>query len=149
MVCCCSCATSSSDTAVKILETTTLLAAGQGLVDMIAAFDKAGCNMSRAEMQACWDALHQHLALTAHMEEIHTPKRHLLMHMLRMMPWAGNPRFYACWRDEALNRMLKASCRTVPQATFDITVLTNMANLLEHENKKKRKRQQGGNVAEG
>ena len=114
-----------------------LAQASRALERFVAIQNEAGTVMTMSETQACWDALGAHYALTASLDDFDTPKRHLVLHMLRMIPTAGNPRRYACWLDESLNRLLKASCRTISQATFDTSVLTAMRELLRGGTKRK------------
>ena len=71
------------------------------------------------------------LALTHGFEDLELPKKHLGMHMVAGANIMGNPRIFANWRDESLNKTLKAACRQVSQATFDITVLTSMRKILD------------------
>ena len=114
-----------------------LAQASRALERFVAIQNEAGTVMTMSETQACWDALGAHYALTASLDDFDTPKRHLVLHMLRMIPTAGSPRRYACWLDESLNRLLKASCRTISQATFDTSVLTAMRELLRGGTKRK------------
>ena len=78
------------------------------------------------------------LSLTANFEDMQAPKRHIVLHLLRRVPFLGNPRFYATWTDEGLNKVLKAATRGVSQATVELNVLGNMKRVLaqEHKNKK-------------
>ena len=78
--------------------------------------------------QECFDAYKEFLRTTEADSEV--PKRHMFMHLLKRLDFSGNPRSYATWRDEALNKMLKASCQSVSQATFEQSVLGNMCQLL-------------------
>ena len=75
----------------------------------------------------CWKRF---CAATADMEGLHTPKRHAIGHMLCQTPLKGNPRFYALWHDESLNRVLKMACRRLCQSTFETTVWLSMPSLL-------------------
>ena len=59
------------------------------------------------------------------------PKHHLAFHLVAKMPLHGNPRLYATWLDESLNKKLKACCRYASQVTFEQTVLVRMAELLK------------------
>ena len=62
---------------------------------------------------------------------MHTPKRHAVAHMLLKTPILGNPRAYANWLDESLNKVLKAACMGILQATFESSLLLRMPELLE------------------
>jgi hypothetical protein len=78
--------------------------------------------------QECFEAYKAFLRMTD--EDSEVPKRHMMLHLLKRLGFFGNPRSYATWRDEALNKMLKASCQSVSQATFEQSVLGNMCQLL-------------------
>ena len=73
----------------------------------------------------------RYLALTHGFGDLELPKKHLGMHMVAGANIMGNPRIFANWRDEPLNKTLKAACRQVSQETFDISVLTAMLKILE------------------
>ena len=78
--------------------------------------------------QECFEAYKAFLRLTDADSEV--PKRHMILHLLKRLNFFGNPRSYATWRDEALNKILKAACQGVSQATFEQSVLGNMSQLL-------------------
>ncbi len=66
------------------------------------------------------------------------PKRHLMSHVLDRIPYMGNPRLYANWLDESLNKLLKAACRSVAQCTFEPFLLMRMAVLLQPRGHKRK-----------
>ena len=70
------------------------------------------------------------LSLTEDVQELQTPKRHAMSHMILDSGFLGNPRCYANWVDESLNKLLKACCRKVSQTTFEEMVLLAMSQLL-------------------
>ena len=61
---------------------------------------------------------------------MYTPKHHALFHLIFDMTNYGNPQWYATWRDESLNKTLKATCRNASQQRFELTVIYKMAELL-------------------
>ena len=71
-------------------------------------------------------------------DEAAAPKRHLAIHLFRRMVFFGNPRQYATWRDESLNKLLKSACQLMSQATFEPRVLAHMAYLLRPKRKRQR-----------
>ena len=80
-------------------------------------------------MQACWGHWLNHMR---HLEadELFQPKHHIVFHLLSKIPLLGNPQLCATWLDEALNKVLKSSCRDTSQAVFERTVLLRMRELL-------------------
>ena len=108
-----------------------LAQAAESLVVMIEIFDSNGVLLPPACVQGCWDAYLRFLDLTQGYEDQLIPKRHLVLHMLRRLDHFGNPRFYAEWYDESLNKTLKGCCRKVSQATFELSVLGGMNQVLK------------------
>jgi hypothetical protein len=117
-----------------------LLSAGRALERFVVVFDNAGVALTQDETQAAWSAWNRHVALTADMEDVLIPKRHMILHTRRGLATSGNPRHYSNWQDEGLNTMLKKCCRTVSQATFEVQVLCSMRDLLPTTAQRKRKR---------
>jgi len=68
------------------------------------------------------------------------PKHHIVYHILEKSRWFGNPKMYACWMDESWNKQLKGCCRNVSQATFEVSNLFSMRDLLRPADTKARKR---------
>ena len=65
------------------------------------------------------------------------PKHHIVFHLMAKIPLLGNHQLYATWLDEALNKVLKTSCRNASQAVFERTVLLRMRELLRQWTKQK------------
>ena len=110
-----------------------LLAAGKALEAMVGTWQGTAWRMETQEIRLAFDHYNRFIALTHDAdfaEELEAPKRHMTMHLLREMTLWGNPKAYANWRDEALNKTLKQCCRNVHQSTFDISVLSGMRQLL-------------------
>ncbi len=83
-----------------------------------------------------------HMALIKDFDAM-TPKHQQMVHPLIESLRLGNPRFYATWLDESLNKDLKASCRFASQTTFDVVVLPRMIEVLREIRGKKRLFQDG------
>ena len=115
-------------------------AAGSALVQLMKVLDESSVVMTSTQIRDAFAAYQRYLALTDGIEELRGPKRHILLHMLRQMPVQGNPKRYANWYDETLNRLLKLACRTTSQLTFETSVLLRMQVLLDNEFQRGRKR---------
>ena len=89
-------------------------------------WDGATRVMKPAEQQKAMDKWLSHLTHTQKDQRLQLPKRHLIVHLIQDIVKFGNPRLYACWLDESLNRDLKLSCRTVSQSTFETFLLLRM-----------------------
>ena len=121
-----------------------LLEAGQCLADVMEVFDNSPVNLPASDIAKCNDLYIRFCQLTEDVEELLTPKRHLFTHLLEGLGYRGNPKFYANWRDESLNKLLRSSCRQLSQTTFEGTFLIHMTLLLEDEMKKDKVRKRAG-----
>ena len=61
--------------------------------------------------------------------DVFVPKFHAFYHLLSGQKHFGNPSFYWNFFDEELNRVLKASAKTVSQLAFEGTLLLRMRDL--------------------
>ena len=114
--------------------------AGESIVRLMTIFDEAGVNLKPFEIQECYDVWKRYCSLTADLPDLLQPKRHLVLHILEHLPQKGNPKYYATWMDEALNRTLKAACRQLSQSSFEATILCHMWTILLDKPDSKRKR---------
>ena len=106
--------------------------AGRHLERMIIIFRDAGVHMTTSEIQECWDCYKQYLSLTNEDDDLQKiPKRHQTLHMLERLPDLGNPKGYANWVDETLNRTLKGTLKDVSQVTFEPALIVRMRELLK------------------
>ena len=91
------------------------------------------------EYQSSLGAFNAFVTAATLIEGVNLPKRYLAAHLVHDSWFFGNPRVYANWQDEALNRLLRACCRNVSQATFEVTVLSAMQLLLVEQHQKVKK----------
>ena len=77
------------------------------------------------------------VALTRGIPDVQIPKMHAIYHMILGVGLHGNPRAYANWIDEALNRILKSACRNISQRTVEYRVLLCMPQLLQSHGRKR------------
>ena len=75
-------------------------------------------------------AYNTHVALMVPFD-LFKPKHHIMFHLIQQTRHFGNPNAYACWLDEALNKMLKTSCKNVSQSTYEMSVLYNKKEILK------------------
>ena len=107
-----------------------LLQAGEALVGLVQTWSRNSLQMNAATVQQCLDFWKRHLRCTQAWADLHIPKRHLMFHLICRSLFFGNPRRYAVWEDEGLNRELKKHCRTVSQRTFESFLLLRMRETL-------------------
>ena len=105
------------------------LEAGYQLTGLIELWQGAPWRVEPSVVDQGIQMLNRYLLLTQDIEELQYPKRHLAMHCVKLVGVLGNPRYYANWLDESLNKVLRSTCRNVSQATFDMTVLSGMRRL--------------------
>ena len=113
-----------------------LLAAGESLVGMIEVWKRCGRVMDRADIEHVMELYRRHMDEIRPFD-IYAPKHHLVWHLIFNTSFHGNQNFYSNWLDEALNKILKASCRFTSQQTFDVSVLLRMK---EHLSSRARRR---------
>ena len=103
------------------------LAAGvRSLEEMVLVWSHGSWKLTPMEIQTSYDCFNRFVAMTDGLEELEIPKRHMAMHLIRDLAHYGNPRWYANWTNESLNRVLKNACRQVSQLTFEVSVLSAM-----------------------
>ena len=113
-------------------ETVMFHEAAQALANMCRFMSSSGACLDDAECETLLGFWKRFVALTDNIPELKTPKRHTVFHMCHRAGFQGNPKVYANWEDESANRVLKAACRTLSQATFEETVLMSMPTILEY-----------------
>lgn len=121
-----------------------LLEAATCLENLMQIFDEGPVRLPDATVQRCWELYARFCEMTDHLDELLLPKRHLFAHLLEGLGFRGNPKFYANWRDEGLNKLLRSSCRHQSQSTFDSSILVRMDILLEDEFKRYQQRGEEG-----
>jgi hypothetical protein len=109
------------------------LVAAKELVLMVQVMSRGHCKLARPELDRLMDHWKRFVTLTEHVDELEQPKRHAVSHMVHGAERLGNPHWYACWFDEALNKTLKKCCQFRSQATFEQAVLYHMPGLLQRK----------------
>ena len=112
--------------------------AGEALERFITVIEAAAPNPSPSDFQAMYDAWLSFLHLTEEVGELKMPKRHMGNHLVDNVRRHGNPKRYANWLDEGLNRELKQACRNVSQVTFEPFLLLRMKELLYRRGHKRK-----------
>ncbi len=97
---------------------------------MSEVWQREGRVLTEAASQHVCDLLSHHIALMTK-DDICVPKHNVLYHALHKVLYQGNPRFYACWFDEALNKVLKRGCKDTSQANDEGPVLVRMMMILD------------------
>ena len=108
-------------------------------MELIEIWKAASWRLTQQEFIASLGAYNRFITCTAPVEGMDIPKKHLSAHLVHNVAFLGNPRYYANWIDEALNKLLKACCRGVSQATFESSVLSAMQLALMAKDKEKRR----------
>ena len=107
-----------------------LLEAGQALIALVGIWDTSGASLPDTAISRCHALWERLMDLTSGIEVVNKPKRHVFCHVISRLADQGNPKLSANWHDEALNKLLKAACRQVSQATFEGGLLRRMRALL-------------------
>ena len=106
------------------------LAAARSLIAMCAIMDEGKCNLSEAGSEQLLFQWKRFVSITSHLPALDLPKKHATSHMVAKSKFFGNPRYFSCWFDEALNKTLKQVCRCRSQITFEQAVLCAMPDVL-------------------
>ena len=107
-----------------------LLDAGRSMVALVGIWKAGKWKLKPVEIQPCYRHFKCFMANTDSFIKLHQPTRYLFMHLIRELDFAGNPAYYSTWKDESLNKLLKKTCRTISQLTFNVSVLSSMRELL-------------------
>ena len=118
-----------------------LMEAGDALIALIELINSCGPRVEAAQIDQAFFYWKKCCLLTEGCEELLQPKRHLILHLLDQLCEKGNPRAYANWLDEGLNRLLRSACRQLSQDSFEAVLLINMEELLKSAPTGKIKRQ--------
>ena len=116
-----------------------VLQAGRALINIIQIWDTSGAVMTAAGVRQTFDSWGTFSRAVSDLGFCQIPKLHQACHLLQMQDRLGNPARFANWRDESLNKMLKAACRKVSQVNFESGVLLRMRVLLAPQSGSKRK----------
>ena len=109
-----------------------ILTAARALVRLVRVFQTSALVMTPEEISSCRASLIEHLIATEeNSDEVLVPKRHLLCHLIDNLGAWGNPRGYANWEDEHLNKLLKKACKNASQLAFDKPILLRMRWMLD------------------
>ena len=115
-----------------------LMEAAQSTTKVVDIWRVSTYNMLPADMSACFDLINRAFTLTEGVDDLNTPKKHLVTHLFYDMQFLGNPRFYSNFYDESLNKLLKSFCRLVSQDTFEYFLLLRMRDGLRIEASKRK-----------
>ena len=111
-----------------------LLDAGKSLVRLVGLFSGLGWKVPQNTIRDAFEQWNRFLALLNSdpdlLADVDLPKKHITTHMLRELSLHGNPKWYACWLDEGLNRQLKGCCKHIHSANFEQCFLSGMRYLL-------------------
>jgi hypothetical protein len=83
------------------------------------------------------DGMKRHMVLLKEVVGRFVPEHHLMLHLLQRAMWFGNPLAYDCVRDEAGNKLLKASLRNVHQLRFEAEGLLKANLYIRHSDAKR------------
>ena len=116
------------------------LAAARSLIAMCTIMDEGKCNLSEAGSEQLMFQWKRFVSITSHLPALDLPKKHATSHMVAKSKFFGNPRYFSCWFDEALNKTLKQVCRCRSQITFEQAVLCAMPDVLRRRIAKRQQR---------
>ena len=101
----------------------------EGITEMLKGIGDRTWVVHDAVRQRCLDMYARSVSLMEG-DDCYTPKFHQMLHLIFKTGCHGNPSLTSTWHDEALNKVLKGSCRHVSQLTFERSVLFAMREIL-------------------
>ena len=113
------------------------LEAGQRLVRLMELMKASGPSLGAAVASEMLDCMKRHMVLLKEVGGRCIPKHHLMLHLVQRALWLGNPLAYDCFRDEAGNKLLKASLRNVHQLRFEAEGLLKANMYISHHDEKR------------
>ena len=105
------------------VEAAKLIEAGQTLWKLCKLVDESGPVLTPSQLQQMYDAAKRHIVLCAAAGAPLRPKAHLLLHMVARSRRHGNPKLYALWEDESINRNLRQIAEAAHRAVWESRVL--------------------------
>ena len=108
-----------------------LVEAATCVADVLQLWSTSAWVLTPSQIQTSFTKWSRFLALAVDIDDLHIPKTHMSMHLMRDLDWFGNPRYFANWVDESLNKTLRLACRHISQFTFDPCILSAMRELLK------------------
>ena len=117
--------------------TAATLEAGQRLVRLMELMKTSGPSLGATAANTMLGCMKRHMVLLKEVGGRCIPKHHLMLHLLQRALWFGNPLAYDCFRDEAGNKLLKASLRNVHQLRFEAEGLLKANMYISHHDEKR------------
>jgi len=106
-----------------------LLVAGTSLMDVIRVQTEGGPVLSIPECERMFVSGVRHVR-AAFRGGVHpVPKHHAFLHILHLAPEKGNPRMFACWEDESMNRQLAGVAAAAYSTVWEARIIEHMNNL--------------------
>ena len=103
----------------------------KALEELVTTWNESDINMNDAQIQRSYDCWNRFALYSKDMEGVDIPKKHLVTHLLDEISFFWEPKRYANWIDESLNRELKYGLRLVSQAPFESFALLRFRAFLK------------------
>jgi hypothetical protein len=115
-----------------------LIDAGAALQTYFELLESEPRNVSAAGLQAMFDAVKQHIALSKLAGIDMKPKHHLMIHLVSRTAEHGNPGYYATFTDEGINHLLKKVGQAAHRSVWEVRVFMHFDKVEEARHGKKR-----------
>jgi len=110
-----------------------LIAAGKALMEVIRVQAVSGSGMSQAACSYMYKCGVQHVRAAFLGGVAPLPKHHAFLHLLRDAARNGNPKDYACWLDESLNKVIGGVASKAHIAVWEARILAHMNALRDRK----------------
>ena len=112
---------------------TPLIAAGKALMEVIRVQAVNECAMSPASYSYMYKCGVQHVRAAFLGGVAPLPKHHAFLHVLRDASRNGNPRHYACWLDESLNKIIGGVASKAYVSLWEARIISHMNALRDRK----------------
>ena len=109
-----------------------LMEAGRAITQYMECLDRYPPQPDANQCQVLFTLGMRHLRLAKAAGVELSPKHHLFIHMMRKTAIAGNPRTYATFLDESLNKVLASVCKVAYATVWELRVFANFGHLRGH-----------------
>ena len=91
--------------------------------------DEAPRNVPGATLKKMFDAMKRHVVLAKIAGVPIKPKHHLVLHLVARTGKHGNPRYYATFKDEGINKLLKHVGQAAHRSVWEVRVFVHFGKV--------------------
>ena len=109
-----------------------LIDSGQALIEYMDVLSSNPRQLSTDAIMRLINLTHRHLEMAERAQIQEKAKHHLFLHLTYRIATLGNPRFYSCYHDESINKVLARIAASCYRHTFERRLFSKHAYLENH-----------------